>query len=63
MIILPLISLKSILIFGRKGGMPLMTLEYVLKKHGLEPGKDVEVRTDIQFDVMAGPLLVVKVTT
>ncbi len=44
---------KSI-IGGRKGGMPLMTLEYVLKKHGLEPGKDVEVRTDIQFDVMAG---------
>lgn len=39
---------------GRKGGMPEMTLEYVIKKHGLEIGKDVEVRTDIQFDVMAG---------
>lgn len=39
---------------GRKGGMPEMTLEYVLKKHGLEPGTDVNVRTDIQFDVMAG---------
>ncbi|MBW4829707.1 MAG: ABC transporter substrate-binding protein [Clostridiaceae bacterium] len=39
---------------GRKGGMPEMTLEYVLKKHGLEPGVDVNVRTDIQFDVMAG---------
>ncbi len=44
---------KSI-IGGRKGGMPEMTLEYVLRKHGLEPGKDVEVRTDIQFAVMAG---------
>ncbi len=39
---------------GRKGGMPEMTLEYVIKNHGLEIGKDLEVRTDIQFDVMAG---------
>lgn len=39
---------------GRKGGMPNMTLEYVLKKNGLVPGKDLNVRTDIQFDVMAG---------
>jgi len=39
---------------GRKGGVPLMTLEYVLKQHGLTPGVDVDVRTDIQFDMMAG---------
>lgn len=39
---------------GRKGGMPEMTLEYVLKNHDLVIGEDVEVRTDIQFDVMAG---------
>lgn len=44
---------KSV-IGGRKGGMPLMTLEYVIKSHGLVIGEDVEVRTDIQFDVMAG---------
>lgn len=44
---------KSI-IGGRKGGMPFMTLEYVVKKHGLKPGVDVELRTDIQFDMMAG---------
>ncbi len=44
---------KSI-IGGRAGGMPEMTLEYVLRKHGLEPGEDVEVRTDIQFAAMAG---------
>ncbi|WP_352419684.1 ABC transporter substrate-binding protein [Proteiniborus sp.] len=42
------------LLGGRKGGMPEMTLEYVLKKHGLQPGVDLEVRTDIQFDMMAG---------
>lgn len=41
---------------GRKGGMPEMTLEYVIKNSGLTIGedKDVNVRTDIQFAVMAG---------
>lgn len=42
---------------GRKGGMPEMTLEYVLKKNGLDLEKDVTVRTDIQFDVMAGAFI------
>jgi len=44
---------KSIL-GGRKGGVPEMTLEYVLKKNKLNLEKDVNVRTDIQFAVMAG---------
>ncbi|MGI6162035.1 MAG: ABC transporter substrate-binding protein [Christensenellales bacterium] len=44
---------KSI-IGGRKGGMPLMTLEYTLKKHGVEPGVDTEVFTHIQFNLMGG---------
>ncbi|HZK23841.1 MAG TPA: ABC transporter substrate-binding protein [Oscillospiraceae bacterium] len=44
---------KSI-IGGRKGGMPLMTLEYVLKNQGLMPGEDVEVMTHIQFALMGG---------
>ncbi len=39
---------------GRKGGMPLMALEYVLKQNNLTPGVDVDVRTDVQFDMMAG---------
>lgn len=38
---------------GRKGGMPEMTLEYVLKQKGLQPGKDVDVNTSIQFALMA----------
>ena len=42
------------IIGGRPGGMPLMTLLYVLKKNGLTPGTDVNVRTDIQFNLMAG---------
>lgn len=44
---------KSIL-GGRAGGVPLMTLEYALRKAGLEPGKDVNVRSDVQFNLMAG---------
>lgn len=44
---------------GRKGGVPEMTLEYVLKSKGLEvgqddPSKSVNVRTDVQFVAMAG---------
>lgn len=39
---------------GRKGGMPLMTLCYVLRQHGLIPGEDVEVVDSIQFNMM-GP--------
>lgn len=49
---------KSIL-GGRVGGVPLMNLEYVLKEAGLSvgrdtPGYDVLVRSDIQFNAMAG---------
>lgn len=44
---------KSV-IGGRRGGMPFMTLEYVLKQHGLTPGVDVEVYDHIQFNLMAG---------
>ena len=44
---------KSI-IGGRSGGMPEMTLEYVLRKNGIIPNKDVIVRTDVSFDLMGG---------
>lgn len=42
------------IIGGRKGGMPEMTLEYVLKNKDIIPGEDVEVLTNIQFALMAG---------
>lgn len=47
------------IIGGRKGGVPEMTLEYVLKSKGLTLGTnkdagEVDVRTDVQFAVMAG---------
>ena len=39
---------------GRKGGVPYMTLEYVVKQHGLTPGVDVVFDDSIQFSAMAG---------
>ncbi|MGE5495438.1 MAG: ABC transporter substrate-binding protein [Burkholderiales bacterium] len=42
------------IIGGREGGVPEMTLEYVLRKNGLEPGVDVDVITNIQFNLMGG---------
>ena len=42
---------------GRSGGMPEMTLEYVLKQRGLTPNVDVTVRTDVQFDLMGGAFI------
>ena len=38
---------------GRKGGVPYMTLEYVIKQHGLVPGKDLVLDDSIKFDLMA----------
>ncbi|MDO4733254.1 MAG: ABC transporter substrate-binding protein [Bacillota bacterium] len=42
---------------GRSGGMPEMTLEYVLKQQGMTPNVDVTVRTDVQFDLMGGAFI------
>ena len=39
---------------GRKGGVPFMTLEYVLKQNGINPGTDVVLDDSIKFDLMAG---------
>lgn len=52
---------KSIL-GGRVGGVPEMTLEYVIKKAGLTISRnsydaDVNVRTDVAFAAMAGAFL------
>ena len=39
---------------GRKGGVPYMTLEYVIKKNGLNPQTDMTLDDSIKFDLMAG---------
>ena len=48
-------SLKGkTIVGGRPGGVPEMSLEYVLKKHGLTPGIDVNIITNIAFNATAG---------
>ncbi len=39
---------------GRKGGVPYMTFEYVLKKNGINPKTDLILDDSIKFDLMAG---------
>mgnify|MGYP005780141373 CR=1 FL=1 len=39
---------------GRKGGVPYMTLEYVLKQNGLNPETDLVLDDSIKYDLMAG---------
>ncbi|MDO5338316.1 MAG: ABC transporter substrate-binding protein [Eubacteriales bacterium] len=34
---------------GRKGGMPQMVFEYILKKNGIDPQKDLEINQSIDF--------------
>lgn len=48
-------SLKGkTIIGGRPAGVPEMTLEYVLRNHGLQPGKDVNIITNIALTATAG---------
>ena len=39
---------------GRKGGMPEMVFEYVLKKHGMNPQKDIDLVQNIDFANTSG---------
>ena len=52
---------EKTIIGGRKGGMPEMTLEHVLKKNGLtitqngqDKNADVNIRVDVSFDATSG---------
>ena len=44
----------KLVIPGRKGGVPYMTLEYVLKQNGINPQTDLTLDDSIKFDLMAG---------
>ncbi len=39
---------------GRKGGVPEMTLEHVMRLNGVDPQADAFVDTSVQFNMMAG---------
>ncbi|KRQ87240.1 NMT1/THI5 like protein [Caloramator mitchellensis] len=38
---------------GRPGGVPEMTLEYVLRNHGIAPNKDIQIITNLAFTATA----------
>ncbi len=38
---------------GRKGGMPQMVFEYILKKYGIDPETDLNIITNIDFGMTA----------
>ncbi len=45
------------IIAGRKGGVPAMTLEYVLNNHGLYDGQNVTLNYDVQFSLTAAAFI------
>ncbi len=45
---------NKVVLPGRKGGVPYMTLEYVIRKNGIDPEKDTTLDNSIQFALMAG---------
>jgi len=47
----------SYIIGGRKGGMPEMTLEWILKENGINPKTDVTIDTSIAFAGMSGAFI------
>lgn len=44
----------AVVLPGRKGGVPYMTLEYVIRKNGLDPQRDLTLDDSIQFSLMTG---------
>lgn len=47
----------STIIGGRAGGMPEMTLEWILKENGLNVKKDLTINTSIDFAAMGGAFI------
>ena len=45
------------IIGGRKGGMPEMTLEWVLREHGIDPKNDLNIDTSVAFAAMGGAFI------
>lgn len=45
------------IIGGRRGGMPEMTLEWALKENGIDPKKDVNIDTSVEFAAMQGAFI------
>lgn len=42
---------------GRRGGMPQMVFEYILKQHGIDPEKDLDIDQSINFGLTAAAFM------
>ena len=42
---------------GRRGGMPEMTFEYVLRQNGMDPKTDLTIDTSVEFAAMCGAFI------
>ncbi len=42
---------------GRRGGMPEMTFEYVLRQNGMDPKTDLTIDTSVEFAAMSGAFI------
>ena len=42
---------------GRRGGMPEMTFEYVLRQNGIDPKQDLAIDTSVEFAAMGGAFI------
>ena len=47
----------SVVLPGRKGGVPYMTFEYVLRQNGLDPAADLTLDNSVQFALMTAAFL------
>ena len=47
----------KLIIGGRAAGMPEMTLEYALRRHGIDPNSDLDIDTSIAFPAMGGTFI------
>lgn len=48
---------RPVILAGRAGGVPAMTLAYMLKQHGLIDGQNITLRYDVPFDSMTAAFL------
>ncbi len=45
------------IIGGRRGGMPVMTFQWILKQHNINPNTDLTIDTSIAFPAMSGAFI------
>lgn len=48
---------EKTVIGGRRGGMPEMTFEYVLRQNGMDPKTDLTIDTSVEFAAMGGAFI------